>query len=472
MDCDSDLKELRDSINTITYKSSVLLEEFIDEEEIEGQNIIFKKNKDKQLMIHYISIDLLLKKVALNELNEHINLNHIILGFLIQYSCFIKFEVLVQKIFLIFDYFRLGRGGEIFYPEGVIKLLNGLILAYYEEQNMNLNMNMNSTHSLKDNIDSSQEIKSEIKSFYEKLLLDEETYNHFSKEEIKGIHDIFNQESKYDVEYSIKQIKGRKKSSGIVTFKSVSNIPKIKSEIFNILEWDEAEIARQMTLTSNKLFSKIEYKELLNSRWTKKDKNKLAPNVLNLIDRFNKLSLWMIEEILSYDKKRMRAATIEKFIRVACECKNLNNFNDCVNITQALNMYIVKKLEKTWKVLNPEVIPLFENLQEICSYDMKYKRLRDEMKNCIGKPCVPYLGVLLNELASLEEGPKYLKNDCLVNIDKICCVYKAIEFFFKFKSQAYLFRPVDELALLSDLQPKSEEELEALADKIGKKTIY
>lgn len=462
------MKELKDSNQITKIKSSVLLEEFIYEEEKEGENIIFKKNKEKKLIIHYISIDLLLKKITLNELNDNTYLNDIIQGFLIQFGCFIKFEVLVQKIFLIFDYFRAGGCERIsnFYPNSLIKLLNGLILTQFEQHNLKNENSDHSPHLSKENIDS-EEINSEIKLFYEKLLNDQETFKHFSRDEIKGIHDIFTQESNYDVEYSIKQLKGRKKSSGVVTFKSVSHIPKQISEIFNILEWDELEVARQLTITSNKLFSKIEYKELLNSRWTKKDKNKLSPNVINLIDRFNKLSLWMIEEILSYDKKRMRAAAIEKFIRIANECKNLNNFNDCVNITQALNMYVVKKLEKTWKALNANVIPLFEKLQEICSYDMKYKRLRDEMKNCIGKPCVPYLGVLLNELASLEEGPKYLKNDSLVNIDKICSVYKAIEFFFKFKLQAYLFRPVDELTLLSDLQPKNEDELEALADKIG-----
>ena len=98
--------------------------------------------------------------------------------------------------------------------------------------------------------------------------------------------------------------------------------------------------------------------------------------------------------------------------------------------------------------------------------------MRSQMKSCVGKPCVPYLGLLLKELAFIEEGPKYVKSDSLVNLEKITNVTKTIDFFFQFKSQAYLFKPIEELSILSDLHPKSEDEIEVLANKIGKLIIF
>ena len=67
---------------------------------------------------------------------------------------------------------------------------------------------------------------------------------------------------------------------------------------------------------------------------------------MQCIDRFNKLSLWIIEEILSYDKSSLRSKVIEKFILVAHECFLIYNFNDCFNIITALVNPLIKCLRK------------------------------------------------------------------------------------------------------------------------------
>jgi hypothetical protein len=310
-----------------------------------------------------------------------------------------------------------------------------------------------------------------LSNFYKKLVDHQDTFKYFSQLKINIIKDIFNQDNPFDIDYLINQFKERKKTHNI-TFKSEPVLPRKISDIFDVLEWSEVEIARQLTLISNQLFSKIEYKEILTGNWSKKDKHILAPNVMKIIDRSNKLSYWVIEEILSYDKKLKRAAAIEKFLLTAKECCKLCNFNDCYSIYLSIENLLIKNLKKTWNVMNSETKNLFEYLKEFCSYNSNYRNMRNEMKNCKGRAFIPFLGVMLRELGFIEEDPKYIKDNYLLNIEKIQKVSNVIDFYFEFKNATLLFRRVEELSILSDLHPKSYTELEILANKIGKFNFF
>ena len=73
---------------------------------------------------------------------------------------------------------------------------------------------------------------------------------------------------------------------------------------------------------------------------------------MTLIDRSNTLFLWIIEEILSYDKKSSRIKIVEKMIIIAMYLKKMQNYEDLVNIVAALNSHIIRNLEKTLDRLN------------------------------------------------------------------------------------------------------------------------
>lgn len=78
---------------------------FIDEIENEGHNIVYKINKDNcKREIHFISIDLLLKKIALENLSE--DNSSIIDAIVLQYHLFIEADLLIQKVINFFDYFK------------------------------------------------------------------------------------------------------------------------------------------------------------------------------------------------------------------------------------------------------------------------------------------------------------------------------------------------------------------------------
>jgi hypothetical protein len=246
-------------------------------------------------------------------------------------------------------------------------------------------------------------------------------------------------------------------------------LPTSHTIYFDLLEWSELEIARQLSLISSFLLSKVKVSELFYARWTKGEKYTTSPHIMKCIDRFNKLSLWVTEEVLSYDKSNDRAKAIEKFILVAKECVNLNNFNDCFNIVNALNTFPVKRLNKSWrKIINFETMNTLMELNELCSFSKNYASLKVEVKKAARSACVPYLGVYLKDLAFLEEGPKYLKGD-LVNIDKIKKfgdIYNDVSVCSKI---AYDFKPVFILSFLAEPQPDSEENLIDLSNKLEPK---
>ena len=75
-------------------------------------------------------------------------------------------------------------------------------------------------------------------------------------------------------------------------------------------------MARQITLLASDIYKKIRVSELLKQAWSKKDKEKNAPNILHLINRFNKTSLWVASMCVLPETVPARASTISYFIKV------------------------------------------------------------------------------------------------------------------------------------------------------------
>jgi hypothetical protein len=72
---------------------------------------------------------------------------------------------------------------------------------------------------------------------------------------------------------------------------------------FSIFDVSPKEIAIQLTLIEWKIWEKIQPWELLGLSWTKKDKQNLAPHVLEITDRFNYVSGWVASSICTVEKK-------------------------------------------------------------------------------------------------------------------------------------------------------------------------
>ena len=253
------------------------------------------------------------------------------------------------------------------------------------------------------------------------------------------------------------------------------NLPKNEG-FFNILEWDKNLIGEKLISISKNNINKIQRRELYRAIFLKKEKNITCPYVMHNIEKFNQLTFFIIQDILSYDFAKDRAKIIEKWITIAEYCKERKDYTDCVAINSALNNYIITGLNKTLKDISRDKKELMKNVNKFCKYQGNYKTLREDMaKLDYYDFYIPYLGMLMKDLAFFEENSKYIINDTLINFEKLENVQLAIEKFFNFKNAKDKLNPIipEELWFFEDLEDLKETELEELANKLEPEfTLY
>ncbi len=244
---------------------------------------------------------------------------------------------------------------------------------------------------------------------------------------------------------------------------------------FNVLDWEEKDIGNKLMLISESLLNKVQRRELYKAVYLKKNKNQICPNVMENIEKFNRLSFFIILDILSYDDSKDRAKMIEKWIKIEEYCKNNYNFNDMLAINSALNNYIITGLQITLKEINKKFTNIQKEINKLCDCKGNYKNLRDYMANLKkDEYYLPYLGILLRDLAFYEEKSKYIIKGVLINFEKIEIIQKIIEKFFKFKylPKKEIGKTPKQLNFFDCLENIQEEKLEKIANNIEPNFIY
>ena len=238
---------------------------------------------------------------------------------------------------------------------------------------------------------------------------------------------------------------------------------------FNILEWEINEIGEKLISCSKTLINKVQRREIYKGIFLKSKKNETSPNVMENIDKFNRLTFFIIEDILSYDFAKDRAKIYEKWVKIANYCKERKDYNDCIAINSALNNYIITGLNKTLNELNRETKELMKSLGKFCRYQGNYKMLREDMANLpYNSFYIPYLGMILKDIAFFEENSKYIINDVLINFEKLENVQLAVSQFFNFQNGKDTINSIipDELWFFENLEDLKESDLDELANKL------
>ena len=255
------------------------------------------------------------------------------------------------------------------------------------------------------------------------------------------------------------------------------NIKKSKKKnYFYCLDWDTREIGEELIYVTQTALSKIKRKELYNGAFTKKSKKINCPGIMENIDKFNKLTFFVIEDILSYDLPESRAKVMEKWANVADYCRRRKDYNDIFSINSAFKNFIISNLSLTWKSLGSKALKLIREIDTFCSFEGNYKNVRDDMKLLTRNDFyTPYLGLLLKDLNFFEEKFKYFENGNLINFDKINGVQRVIDEFFHFQKTVDKVVTVlpEKLNFFENLEVLKESYLEKLAQKLEPKfTLY
>lgn len=246
----------------------------------------------------------------------------------------------------------------------------------------------------------------------------------------------------------------------------------LKKGYFCIIDWKTEEIGDKLMNVSINLLDKITRKELYRGIFLKKDKNTTSPNVIECINNFNKLTSFIIEDVISFNSPRDRSKVYEKWVQVADYCRINKDYNDCIAIYSALNNYIITGLKLTMKDVKSKTKYLFEQISNFCACEGNYKNIRDDMNNCDnkGQTFIPYLGMLMRDINFFEESSKYINDLGCFNMEKIESIDAIISKYFRYKDEKQKlienYKPIPELNFFDNLEQIAEEKLEEKANQI------
>ena len=288
----------------------------------------------------------------------------------------------------------------------------------------------------------------------------------------KNLQNILNKQKKVAILPHQAQKRLTKSYSSIFNLGSFASRSKtrdyLKKGYFCVTDWKTEEIGNQLMKVSKSLLSKIHPRELYKAIFLKKEKEKTSPNVVDCINIFNRLTSFIIEDILSYDYPRDRARIYEKWVDIADYCKNNKDYNDLIAIFSALNHYVITGLQLTLKEVRSRANSIFRNISDFCSVEGNYRKIREDMNNCDknGIVYIPYLGMLMRDINFFEESSKYINENGCINIEKIEKIQELFENCFKFKDVPDKKNKIKELHFFEELEDISEEALEEMANKL------
>ena len=489
---EDDKEEVDTNQNKILEKTENENDKYVDEEkEIPGKNILYAENVKKannfeegkfskslvsfenESKIVYMSLNLFIKKIALY--NFRIFYPELYKAFLQQYSIFLSVPMFIEKIVQAFELYY-NKNNKI--TTELIDLLNKVISENYEK--------------IKDDLILTEKLKN-FYSFMKEYIISEIDLG-LGKDIDNIYYILFESDSEEDIDYSrhflqrqksnsiffkskniysnlfnkmkTEKINPPKKKKMMMKFKTESTL--ISYRYFYIFNHDEMEIAEYLTCISYQMMRNINQSELLNKNFISKEKLVKAPNVMKMIDRFNKLVLFIIEDIFSYDDKKTRCQAMEKWIDVAIKLQELHNYNDLVMINTCFVNYTLNILKLTFKKLSNKYKTIIKQMNDFCSSKECYLNIRKLIYNSKGIPYIPYLGIILKEIINIEE-MKYIVGENNINFSKMVKLYNVINKFNEFKKTKFSFAKSKELDILRNLKPKTENELEELARQIEPK---
>ncbi|XP_017776217.1 PREDICTED: guanine nucleotide-releasing factor 2 isoform X2 [Nicrophorus vespilloides] len=191
-----------------------------------------------------------------------------------------------------------------------------------------------------------------------------------------------------------------------------------------LLDFKSEQIAEQMTLLDADLFMKIEIPEVL--IWAQEQNEERSPNLTKFTEHFNKMSYWARSKILLAEAKD-REKFFLKFIKIMKHLRKINNFNSYLALLSALDSAPIRRLE--WQK------HVQEGLKEYCALidsSSSFRAYRQALAET-NPPCIPYIGLVLQDLTFVHIGNSNLLSENTINFSKRWQQFNIVENMKRFK---------------------------------------
>ncbi|XP_016095996.1 rap guanine nucleotide exchange factor 1-like [Sinocyclocheilus grahami] len=224
------------------------------------------------------------------------------------------------------------------------------------------------------------------------------------------------------------------------------------------------EIADQLTLLDAELFYKIEIPEVL--LWAKEQNEEKSPNLTQFTEHFNNMSYWVRSLIIQQEKAQDREKLLLKFIKIMKHLRKLNNFNSYLAILSALDSAPIRRLE--WQKQTSEGLEEYCTLIDSSSSFRAYRAALADVE----PPCIPYLGLILQDLTFVHLGNPDLINR-KINFSKRWQQFNILDTMRRFQQVHYDLKHNDDIvSFFNDFSDHlAEEALWELSLKIKPRNI-
>ncbi|KAF2157013.1 ras GEF [Myriangium duriaei CBS 260.36] len=196
-----------------------------------------------------------------------------------------------------------------------------------------------------------------------------------------------------------------------------------------ILAFSSEVLATQFTVIERDALEEIDWKELVELRWSKGPTPVLnwadymripdQTGVDIVIARFNLVVKWAVSEILLTTDIYDRARTITKLIHIASHARHLRNYATAYQLTIALLSTAVSRLRKTWELVQPSEKETLASLEQLVQPMRNFATLRQEMEASLLAPaiiyvslkpgaCIPFIGIYTHDLAYIAQKPAFV----------------------------------------------------------------
>lgn len=218
-----------------------------------------------------------------------------------------------------------------------------------------------------------------------------------------------------------------------------------------LLDFKPSDLAEQMTLLDAALFIRLTTAEVL--LWPRDQSEESSPNLTRFTEHFNKMSYWARSRILEQDDARVREKYANKFLKVMKALRKINNFNSYLALVSALDSPPVQRLG--W----PHTVT--ETLRDHCRIIDSSSSFRN-YRNALAEtqpPCIPYIGLVLQDLTFVHIGNPDLLQDGSINFTKRWQQYHIMENMKRFHKEQYKFKKNERiLAMFNEFDDVLSEE--------------
>lgn len=250
----------------------------------------------------------------------------------------------------------------------------------------------------------------------------------------------------------------RKERSRHVKEKLLSSL-QVSLKPHTLLDFKPEQVAEQMTLLDAELFLTIEIPELL--LYSKNQSEEHSPHLTQFTEHFNKMSYWCCTRILEQEDPREREKYFVRFIKVMKHLRKINNFNSYLAILSALNSSPISRLE--WQKQNSEAL---QELSQLIDSSGSFRTYRQALAET-SPPCIPYIGIILQDLTFIHIGNPDNFSDGNINFAKRWQQFNILDSMRRFKMN-YDFKESSKiLAMFNNFEDYlSEESLWQISKKI------